>query len=112
MDPRPGFVIFAFAVIYLFCSQRGGAALVLAYSRLRARRSFFGHWPPARTSPLTAFLQFLRQDLRIPRRSDHPDVVVLRHRIVFPSRQINATIEHSAAEHGHDEAKLPEQKAA
>jgi len=26
--------------------------------------------------------------------------------------QINATIEHAAAEHGHDEAKLPGQKAA
>jgi membrane protein len=57
--------------------------------------------------------QYLQQDLWLPRCRDNPYAVVLHYGLAFlVGGQINSTIEHSAADHGHPEAKAVGGKVA
>lgn len=107
-----GFVVFAFAVVYYFApdveeqhwywitpgSVFGVAIWAVASAALRAYLHFFNTYSRAYGSlgaVIILMLWFYFTGLAI-----------------LVGGQINATIEHAAAEHGHIEAKAPGQKAA
>lgn len=57
--------------------------------------------------------QYLQRDVRFPGCGDHSAAVVLHHGAgVVVGAEINAEIEHAAAEHGRADAKLKGEKEA
>src|SRR5215471_10491095 len=106
------FVVLAFATIYYFAPNAKEQHWYWIYPGFAGRSNHVGIGFGG-IATLSAFFELIEQDLWIAWRGHHPVAVVLCHRSSLFDRggQINATIEHAAAEHGHRKQKLPDKSS-